>query len=108
MSSTMIRSTRVIRRIALLMLSSAHQCAEFFDAEPGYGAAGVDGELTECLAEVRFPGPARAADAQVLVPVDPFQCPQGVLGGGRDGAALLVPDLEGLAGGEVRQPAARP
>jgi hypothetical protein len=51
----------------------ADERAEFVDAEPGNGAAGVDGELAERFAEVRLAGAAWPADAQVFVPVDPFQ-----------------------------------
>ena len=112
MPSMVIRSTRVMRRIgfvdAVVGGVSPDQRAEFFDAEPGDSAAGVDGQLTERLAEVRFPCAARAADAEVLVSIDPLESAQRLLSGGRDGAAVFVPDLEGLAGGEVRLSAAHP
>src|SRR5206468_5443679 len=80
---------------------AADQRAELVDGEPGHRPAGVDGQLAQRLAEVRLPRPAGPADAQVLAPVDPLQGAQGLLGWAWDGAAGLVPGLEGLAGGEV-------
>ena len=52
--------------------------------------AGVDRQLPERLAEVTFAGAGRPADAQVLVPVDPFQGVQRSLGVGGDGAAGVI------------------
>jgi hypothetical protein len=78
--------------------SLADQGAEVFDAEPGDGAAGVDGQLAEHFAQVRLARAGRPADAEVLVPVDPLEGAQRLLGGARDGTTLFVPDVEGLAG----------
>ena len=79
MSSTMIRSVRMIRSMALAIESSgrwlADQGAEVFDGEPGDGQSLVDRGLAEGLAEVALAGAGRAADAEVLSPVHPFQGP---------------------------------
>ena len=42
------------------------------------------------------------------MPVDPFQGAQRLLGRGGDGAAVCVPGVEGLPGGEVRFLAPQP
>jgi hypothetical protein len=94
-----------------LLIESSGRClrtrgAEIFDGEPGDGEALVDGGLAEGFTEVAFSGPGRPADAEVLPPLHPFQGAQRALGGPRDAAVGLVPDVEGLAGRERRSPAA--
>ncbi len=57
---------------AVVGVVTPDQGAEVFDAAPRDGAAGVNGVLAEGLAEVTLAGPARPADPQVFVPLDPF------------------------------------
>ena len=55
-----------------------------------------------------FAGPARAADDEDLVPVDPFQCPQRLLRLGGDHGPLGFPGVERLAGRQPGRAAAGP
>jgi hypothetical protein len=54
------------------------------EGEPGDVLPGFVGGLAEGLEQERLAGAGRAADDEVLVPANPFQCPQRGLGGGRD------------------------
>ena len=62
----MIRSTRVMRRMVLVIESSARwrrtRGAQIVDAEPGHGAAGVDGQLAQGFAEVALAGAGSDGD----------------------------------------------
>jgi hypothetical protein len=79
---------------------AADQRAELFQGEPGDVLSGFDGGLAEALKQEGLAGAGGPADDQVLVPADPFQGAQCLLGGGRDGGQALVPGVEGLPGGE--------
>ena len=65
--------------------------AKFFEAEPGDGAAGVDGELAERFAEVDCPGAGRPADAAISCVGPPIPGCAAPAGWERDGAAGFRP-----------------
>jgi hypothetical protein len=82
------------------MLLAAEQGGEGIERVPGDGAAVVDREVAERFDEMRFAGPARAAHNQDFGAVDPFERLQRLLGWFRDRRRVVLPGIEGLAGGQ--------
>ena len=78
MSSTTIRSARVIRAMTLLIDPSTlfaldDRGGQRFQGEPGNAHVGVDHLVGDRLDEVGLPGAGGPADGEVLSAVDPFQ-----------------------------------
>jgi hypothetical protein len=54
---------------------------EGLEGEPGDAEVLFDGGVGQGHGEVRFPGPGRAGDQEILGPADPFEGGERVLGG---------------------------